>query len=353
MTRAELLQRLIMRSVLATLLLALSGCALLVPEAPSPAPQTVPESVSEPQPAPKSEAAPAAKPAPVVHAPTDPRPVSTRVAVVLTSSLPAYMNVADELVSWLNDYSIYDLDDRRRSPRQVFAAIAESDAQLVVAIGLRAAKLARTFSPVPVVFGQVFNVEDNGLVSDAIRGIAVLPPMDLHIEAWRRMDPKLRNIGAILGNGHEALITEAENAMAERGIKFHHAIANSDRETLYHFKRLIRDLDGFILFPDNRILSRDVFSEIMSDAARHHVQVAVFNESLLKHGATFSASAVDSDIAGKMTITLNEIEEGNIDNVAPLTPLSEISIRTNPAMVRVFGLDVSDVEIDNSMAEAQ
>ncbi len=39
MTRAELLQRLIMRSVLVTLLLALSGCALLVPEMPPPARQ--------------------------------------------------------------------------------------------------------------------------------------------------------------------------------------------------------------------------------------------------------------------------------------------------------------------------
>ncbi len=141
--------------------------------------------------------------------------------------------------------------------------------------------------------------------------------------------------------------------MDERGITFHHAIAQSDRETIYHFKRLVRELDGFMLFPDNRILSRDVFTEIMSDAARHNVQVAVFNESLLKHGATFSASAVDSNIADKITIALNEIDKGNIDDVVRLMPLSEISIRTNPSMVRVFGLDVSGVAIDNSMAEAQ
>lgn len=353
MTRAELLQRLAMRSVLVTLLLALSGCALLIPEAPPPGPATAPPPVAQAEPAPQLEAPPAAKPAAAVKAPPAPEPVAARVAVVLSSSLPAYAGVANQLASWLNDYSTYDLDDGNRSPRQVFAAIAESDAQLVVAIGLKAAKLANTFATVPVVFSQVFNVEENGLVGDSIRGVAVLPPMDLHVEAWRSMDPKVRNVGAILGSGHEALIAEAEAAMAERGIKFHHAIANSDRETLYHFNRLIRELDGFLLLPDNRILSRDAFTEIMSDAARHHVQVAVFNESLLRHGATFSASAVDSNIADKITLTLNEIDKGNIDDIAPITPLSEIKIRANPAMVRVFGLDVSGVEIDTSMAEAQ
>ena len=48
---------------------------------------------------------------------------------------------------------------------------------------------------------------------------------------------------------------------------------------------LIRDIDGFILFPDNRILSRSVLTEMMADANRHRVQVAVFNEPLLEFGA--------------------------------------------------------------------
>jgi hypothetical protein len=141
--------------------------------------------------------------------------------------------------------------------------------------------------------------------------------------------------------------------MSERGIKFHHAVARSDRETLYHFKRLIRDIDGYLLFPDNRILSREVFTEIMSDAARHRIQVAVFNESLLKHGATFSASSVNSNIADKITIALNAIVKGNLDKIASLIPLSEIRIKTNPAMVEIFGLQVTGVEIGNTVAEAQ
>jgi ABC-type uncharacterized transport system substrate-binding protein len=322
-------------------------------EAPSSAPATIPEPEPEQQPASPAETPSVVKPAPAVESPALPESVSARVAVVLTEPLPAYRNVAAELDAYLEDYTIYDLADRSRAPRHAFAEIAKSDAQYVVAIGLHAAKVARTYAKVPVIFSQVFNVSENGLASDQIKGVAMLPPLDLQIAAWHEMDPKIRNIGAILGDGHEDLIAEAEQAMLERGIKFHYAVANSDRETLYHFKRLLGDIDGYLLFPDNRILSREVFMQLMSDAARHRIQVAVFNDSLLKHGATFSASPVDSNIAGKIAIALNKIDKGNIDDVASLTPLSEIRIRTNPAMVRIFGLQVTGAEVGNSVADAQ
>ena len=117
MDKSELLRRAMLRSVLVFLLLALSGCALVLPEAAPPAPTTTPEPEAAPEPAPPVEAQPVVKPAPVVESPPKPEPVSARVAIVLTDSLPAYKNVATELTAYLDDYSIYDLADRNRTPR--------------------------------------------------------------------------------------------------------------------------------------------------------------------------------------------------------------------------------------------
>ena len=330
MEQSEPQRRTIFKSSLALLLLVLAGCAVKHPE---------------PSPDPHPPAAP-----PVV---AEPGPVSPHVAVVLSESLPAYKNVSEKLVAYLDDYEVYDLADASRSTRATFAAIEESEAELVVAIGLYAAKAAKSFATVPVIFGQVFNVNDSDLISDEIKGVAVLPPLELQAEAWRGMDPKLRNIGAILGSGHEDLIVEAEQAMKSQGFKFHYVIVKSDRETLYQFNRMIPSIDGFLLFPDNRVLSPAVLTEILKDAARHQVQVAAFSELLLAHGATFSANSVAADIAGKIAIALNEIRDGNIDKVADLAPLSEIRIEVNPAMAQKFGLDLTGVEIGNSVADAQ
>jgi ABC-type uncharacterized transport system substrate-binding protein len=332
MLQSEAQRRTIFKSSVGLLMLVLTGCASVLPE-PDPAPPVVAQQIIEPLP--------------------EPGTVSPHVAVLLSESLPAYKNVSTELVAYLEDYKVYDLSDGRSSTRETFAEIDESDAELVVAIGLYAAKLAKSFATVPVIFGQVFNVNDSDLISDEMKGVAVLPPLELQAEAWRGMDPNLRNIGAILGAGHEDLIVEAEQAMKIQGFIFQYVVVKSDRETLYQFNRMVPDIDGFLLFPDNRILSPAVLTDILKVAARHQVQVAAFSELLLAHGAAFSANSVAADIAGKIAFALNEILDGDIDEIADLAPLSEIRIEVNPAMAQRYGLDLGGVEIGDSVADAQ
>jgi len=343
------------RSSTLVVLAVLSGCSIFTPVAPPPAPppELPPIVTPEPEPVPLPE--PVAEPAPEPE--PEPLPpqqnIKPRIAVVLSESVPAYVDVADALGGYLDNYKVYDLSDRGLPAREAFDEIAASDAAAVVAIGLPAARAARRFATVPVVLGQVFNLQESDLVSDDMRAVAVLPPIALQVDAWQSLDPALRNIGAILGPGHEDLIAETEAALLARGIKFHHAVAQSDRETLYLFNRLVRDIDGFILFPDNRILSRTVLTEMMSYASRHRVQVAVFNPPLLELGATFSAGAVESDIAAQIAAVLEKATSGRWSEVPPLTPLTEMDFRTNPAMLRRLGLEATATDLAGTLAEVQ
>jgi ABC-type uncharacterized transport system substrate-binding protein len=347
------LRMMIVRSSILLLLAALSGCSMLAPTPAEPIETTIPEPAPLPEPVPEPipEPPPVVEPSPVI--PPEPQNIKPLIAVVISDRTPAYVEVSDALDKYLEHHEVYDLSDQSWSHRQAFEAIAESGASAVVAVGLPAAQAAKKFSTVPVVVGQVFNVNDNELLDENVKAVAVLPPMELQIKAWRELDPTLRNVGAILGPGHDDLIAETDEAMAKNGIKFHYAIAETDRENLYLFNRLVRDIDGYILFPDNRILSRNVLSEMMNYASRHRVQVAVFNEPLLEHGATFSSGSMVSDIAATITRVLDEIVRGNFDSVAPLTGLSEINVQTSGATLRKLGL-VSDVtETTNTVADNQ
>ena len=93
-----------------------------------------------------------------------------------------------------------------------------------------------------------------------------------------------------------------------------------------------------------------MLSEMLRYASRHRVQVAVFNESLLNHGATFSAGAVYADIAVSITRILEKIIDGEIDAVPPLTALTKIAFRTNPAALRRLGLDPDYADARNTVA---
>lgn len=250
------------------------------------------------------------------------------IAIVLTSGQPAYADVARELTRHFENYKIYDLSEGNRPPVAILRLINDSDTGAVVAIGLRAAQSSVAMSDSPVVFSQVFNYQDHNLVTEHSRGVATIAPLDAQIAAWMQADPTITRIGAIIGPGHEDLIAEAGRAAERNGIELLIRVARSDQETLYNFRRMIRDIDGFLLFPDNRILSRRALLQIMEDAKRQRVPVLVTNESMLKIGASISISSVASNIAKTITDVIRQIQAGNIGRVPSITPLSEIRVRT-------------------------
>ena len=141
-------------------------------------------------------------------------------------------------------------------------------------------------------------------------------------------------------------------AAAAVGVKLHYRVVGSDRETLYVFNRLVPDIDGFLLFPDNRVLSRDVLREMLNYASRHRVQVAMFNDSLLPLGGTFSATAVSSDIAASVVIVLDKLTRGEGGGVPDISPLHEIQIHTNDALVRQYGLINTGIDTQDTVADA-
>lgn len=317
--------------LVALLLVVGSGCSLLVPEPePEPAPAPPPEVTAE---TPVIETRP---PAPEPPAPVAPRPapkISPPAAAILVSdSRPAYREVAVALEGLLDNYATYDLAGDPRTPESVLAAIGDTDAAVVVAIGLEAARQARQLSPVPVVFCQVFNVQGNQLVADNLRGVAATPPLVLQLEAWQQLNPELKDVGLIVGEGHEALLAEARDATRDANINLHARVASSDRETMYLFDRMIPEIDGFWLFPDNRILSRAGLKHMFDKASQRRVQVAVFNESLLRLGAVISSTAVAADIAATTESILERLAKGENDAIPAMTPLSDINIVVNDAL---------------------
>jgi ABC-type uncharacterized transport system substrate-binding protein len=250
------------------------------------------------------------------------------VAIVLTSSQPAYADVARELTQRFENYELYDLSDGSRPPITVLRLINDSESGAVVAIGLRAARSSVAMSDKPVVFSQVFNYQDHNLLTENSRGVAAIAPLDAQLAAWKQADPTITRIGAIIGQGHDDLIAEAELAAARHGVELSVQVTNSDQETLYFFKRMIRDIDGFWLFPDNRILSRRALLQIMDDAKRRNVSVLVPNNSMLRIGGSVSVSSVASDIAETITKLVRQIQAGNIGIIPPISPLSEIRVQT-------------------------
>lgn len=306
----------------------MAGCAGIpspleeVPDPPIPEAEPVPEPPSPVvQPA---ETPPAPQPQPQ---PPASRHFSEKAAIVLSGRPPSFERVAQELDRILDQPLVYDLSDKSQSPEQAFANISESEAAVVIAIGHAAAEAAVTWSTVPVVYCQVFNFKWEEGAGIPVKGVAAIPPLSLQVEKWLKADPELRRLGAILGDGHETLLAEAEDAAQANELAFQHQVATSDRETLYLFKRMAPDIDGFWLFPDNRILSIPVLRKMVDVANRHGVRIAAFNEALLELGVTLSTAADETEIAETAASVARQVVEGKGDALPNLTPLRSLNLR--------------------------
>ena len=179
----------------------------------------------------------------------------------------------------------------------------------------------------PVVFCQVFNYHDAGLVTKTSRGVSVLAPLDAHLDAWQGSSPNLRRRGDP-GCGSQKLIEEAEVAATRHGLELSIRIVASDQEAQYQFRRMVNEINGFWLFPDNRVLSTRTLREMLALAERRNVEVAVANEALLSAGATISLSAVPADIAATIVGLLRRIEAGDLPELPDITPLSAVQVVT-------------------------
>jgi ABC-type uncharacterized transport system substrate-binding protein len=321
MLRIGVLARKSARYAMLFIALAVSGCSTLYPDfEPVADVVIVPDVVVE-------EPLDTIDIKPLGRTPWEPRLPS--VAIVLTGTQPAYTDVARELTERLQDYDIYDLSDGSRPPISVLRLINDSNTGAIVAIGLRAAQSSVAMAAVPVVFSQVFNFQDHKLITENSRGVAALAPLDAQIAAWREVDPNIARIGAIVGEGHDDLIGEAQLAAQAQGIELRVQVTHSDQETLYFFRRMIRDIDGFWLLPDNRVLSGRVLQQMLTEASQQQVPVSVPSESMLQMGATVSMTTVASDIAETIVKVIRQIRAGNLNSVPPITQLSEIRVLSN------------------------
>ncbi len=300
----------------------LAGCSILQAPLPAPVEEPVEVVVVEEPSIPIVKAEP--KPEPKVELPPAP-PLS--VSIVLTNNQPAYADVARELAQHFDNHAIYDLAEDSRPPSTILRVINDDAPSTVVAIGLRAATSSIAISDRPVVFSQVFNYEHHGLLQDNSRGVAAWPPVEAQVAAWKEVDPSVRRIGLIIGAGHDELLREAQLAAERHDIDLVIEVSRSDQETLYLFRRMVRDIDGFWLLPDSRILSSRALRQMLADAKQRQVPVSVPTESMLSLGASMSMTTEAEDIAAAIAGVVRKIHAGDLDRVPAITPLSAISIK--------------------------
>lgn len=246
--------------------------------------------------------------------------------ILQSGTAPAYTRVTAELQRlWPGQTRVETIAAANTA---VNTRVRQSRAQLIAAIGLPAALVARALPDKQVVFCQVFNYREHKLIGATMKGVDALPPAQQHFDAWHALSPQLKRVAMVTGPGLDSLLASARRAAASNQMSVSHWAVNSDLEALYAFKRLGPDIQGLWLVPDNRILSAKLLRDVLALADRQGIQVLVSNPQLLRLGAWLSAESDPADIAQQVVSRLRAAAaHGALVPGPAMVPLTKVKVQ--------------------------
>ncbi len=261
--------------------------------------------------------------------------------VLLSESIPAYQEVADELERRIAErITVLNLDTISIGRKQLVKQLNKKEYQQFVAIGLEAAKLAKMVAgrEDELIFCQVFNYQNYNLVGPRAKGVSALPGTAEMFARWSEMSPSLKRVGVITGSGLESVIASARKEAAKHGIELQHQVVQTDKELLFEYKRIAPTLQGLWMLPDNRVLSGRTIKELMSFSVRNAKQVAVFSDSILRLGGVLSITTRAEEIATKVEQRLQAAYKANGVPGPELLLLERGEIQVNSVAAKRYNL---------------
>lgn len=257
------------------------------------------------------------------------------IAVLESDESPAFRRVTQEVTRQAGvPVETFRLSGGGMTQHEILRRLQTGSQDIVIAVGLPAARASLSLAGKRVVYCQVFNYEASGLITSAMKGVSALPPVREQFRTWKAINPNLRRVGVITGPQQRILLAEARLAARENGLELSAVEVNSDRETLYAFKRLAPGIQGLWLVPDNRVLSAAILEDLMAHAVKQGKQVLAFSHEMLALGALLSVESSSVDIASQVLARSRE----SSGSAAGVLPLTRGDIRVNGMMLRRFGL---------------
>ena len=266
--------------------------------------------------------------------------------MLLSDDLPHYESVRDELVvlAGADNVRVWSLAGKPELAAGILEEVG--DAENVVAIGVLAAKTVERLDDAKIVFCQVFNYRENGLPVLHTRGVETVPDLGPAIRVWKDLDPELKRIGVITGPGQARRLSRASATLREYGIELVYRVTNSDKETLIEFRRQLEEIDGYWMFPDNRILSSSTIREIMSLSKRYRIGVLANDPGFHRIGALICAANRPEEIAANAWAMFEDARDRVRFTEASVQPLSTCSVTIREDVAAQLGYATNSIPED-------
>lgn len=211
------------------------------------------------------------------------------VLVLMDGSVPYHHLALEGARSTLpGDIDILDL---RESPGRDFLRALENRPSAVLAIGEKAARVARSHSrDIPVVHTMVPDPVPGEMSSELLCGVSLVGGFRQQMERLRELDPHVRTIGTIYDPSRLThAVSRLRRAAVEAGLELVAGHVHDPGDLPRALEELAEEeIDAFVVLMDPELYTASNFAEIRQYAEDRDLIFVVPDASLARVGKSFS-----------------------------------------------------------------
>jgi putative ABC transport system substrate-binding protein len=249
------------------------------------------------------------------------------VAILKSAEIGAYSEAIDAFKSALpSSFQVtleYDLQGDMAKGRNLARRIRASDANVVLAVGLKAALAAKLeILDIPVIMCLVLDPEKYGLPASNMVGLSLNIPFEKHLKPLQALAPRTSRIGVLFDpQKTKGLHDQLQRDAKALGITIVSEEVHGEQEVSKAFKSLGNRINALWLLPDSTVLTENTLDFLMSASLEANIPFVAFSAGLVQSGAVVGVYMNYADIgrqaAGLSTRLLSETPPAILGTMVP------------------------------------
>lgn len=236
----------------------------------------------------------------------------------------------------------YDMEGNLERGHEITKKILENKPQVVLAVGVQAAAVARDdLKSIPVVFAVVANPESSGLVGVSnLTGVSLVIPVRTQLLTLKSIVPKVTRVGVIYNPRKTgAIIEEAFKAAKELGFVLIASKVDAKEDVPKALRAFSEGVDAFWMVPDPTVVSPESFRLILDFTFEKKVPFLAYAKPLVDQGALVSLAPSYSGMGAQACSIAKQVLGGASISKIPVAAPKGLELTFNLNTAKRIGVD--------------
>ena len=244
----------------------------------------------------------------------------------------------------------YDMQGDVGRGQKLARKIRASDATLLLAVGVKAARVAKLeIVDIPVLFCMVLDPAKHDLKAPNMTGIRLEVPLDRQFSAMRSVLPSLKRIGVLYDPEKTGrLVDEARLLAKSMGLELVAKQVGTEKELPAALRALLSQVEALWLVPDSTVLTEDSLKFVLGTALDFNVPVIGFSSELVRSGALVGLSVHYEDVGRQAGLMAKKILTDQSSPFATTFPPDRLRLALNLKTAKFLGITVPPEVVNNA-----